>query len=310
MTRTKHDQFAKELLSGLLETVGIPRTEVKVTSEIRGIDLLFVPLPEKAAERAKLGLLGRIAAATCLIEPYRNPPAHLEIRTCQMRLFIQHGEHLREAKRNKQKLREADYEMLWVVGPTISKAILADFKADPCEDWGKGVYFLGIGEHTALVAVHQLKPTRDTLWLRVLGRGKIQKKAIDEVLALPKDDPLRNLALELVASWTIRTEQQSDLSPEDQEQLMNVSSAYLEWKQQTLQEGELRGRELGRQEGQQEGELRGQRGILLKQMTRKFGSLSAQVVSQIQAIDNTEKLEQLAEALIDTPNLQTFLQNL
>jgi Domain of unknown function (DUF4351) len=306
MTRTKHDQFAKELLSGLLETVGIPRTEVKVTSEIRGIDLLFVPLSEKAAERKKLGLLGRIAATACLIEPNRNPPAHPEIRNCQMRLFIQHGEHLREAKRNKQKLREADYEMLWVVGPTISKAILADFKADSSEDWGKGVYFLGVGEHTALVAVHQLKTTRDTLWLRILGRGKIQKKAIDEVLALPKDDPLRNLALELITSWQIRTEKQADLSPEDQEIIMNVSSAYAEWKQQTLLEGELRGRELG----QHEGELRGQRGILLKQMTRKFGSLSAQVVSQVQAIDSTEKLEQLAEALIDAPDLQTFLQNL
>jgi hypothetical protein len=39
-----------------------------------------------------------------------------------------------------------------------------------------------------------------------LGKGKIQKQAIDEVLSLPKDDPLRNLVLELIASWTTRTE--------------------------------------------------------------------------------------------------------
>jgi hypothetical protein len=305
MTRTRHDQFSKELLAGLLGSIGIARTEVEVSSEVRSIDLLFVPLPEKAAERAKLGLLGRIAASTCLIEPYRNPPAHPEIRNCQMRLFIQHGEHLREAKRNRQKLREPDYEMVWVVGPTVSKAILADFKADPSEDWGKGVYFLGVGEHTALVAVHQLAPTRDTLWLRILGKGKIQKKAIDEVLALPKEDPLRNLALELVASWTIRTEQQSDLSPEDQEQLMNVSSAYTEWKQKTLQEGRLEGEIRGRQEGRQEAA----REILLQLLAHKFGSLSAQVVSRIQAIDNTEKLEQLPKALFDAPDLQSFLQN-
>ncbi len=64
---------------------------------------------------------------------------------------------------------------VWVVDSTISKRILTDFKADPSEEWGKGVYFLGVGEHTALVAVHQLKPTRDTLWLRILGKGKIQK---------------------------------------------------------------------------------------------------------------------------------------
>jgi Domain of unknown function (DUF4351) len=160
------------------------------------------------------------------------------------------------------------------------------------------VYFLGVGEHTALVAVHQLAPTRDTLWLRILGKGKIQKRAIDEVLALPKDDPLRNLALELVASWTIRTEQQSDLSPEEEEQLMNVSSAYTEWKQKTLQEGRLE----GRQEAARE--------ILLQLLAHKFGPLSAQVVSQIQSIDNTEKLEQLPKALFDAPDLQGFLQNL
>jgi hypothetical protein len=298
MSRKHHDQFAKELLSGLLETVGTARTEVEVTSEVRSIDLLFVPLPEKAADREKLGLLGRMAATACLIEPYRNPPAHLEIRNCQMRLFIQHSAHLREAKRKKQKLREADYEMLWVVGPTVSKTILADFRAEETQEWGNGVYFLGKGEHTALVAVHKLVLGRDTLWLRILGKGKTQKRAVDEVLALPKDDPLRNLALELVASWTIRTEQQSDLSPEEQQIIMNVSSAYAEWKQQTLQEGELRGRQAAARE------------ILLQLLAHKFGSLSAQVISQIQAIADTEKLEQLPKALFDAPDLQSFLQNL
>jgi hypothetical protein len=51
MSRTPHDQFAKELLAGLLETVGLAQTEVNVTSEVRRIDLLFVPLPEKAEFR-------------------------------------------------------------------------------------------------------------------------------------------------------------------------------------------------------------------------------------------------------------------
>jgi hypothetical protein len=298
MTRTKHDQFAKELLSGLLETVGTPSKAVQVTSEVREIDLLFVPLPEKAAEREKLGLLGRIAATACLIEPYRNAPGNEDILNCIMHLVIQRGERQRKANREKQTLNEDDYEMLWVVGPTISQAVLAAFGAQPAEGWGSGVYYAVSGLRTFLIAAHQLVPTRDTLWLRILGKGKIQKQAIDEVLALPKDDPLRNLALELIASWKIRTEKLEDLSQEDRELIMNVSSAYAEWKEQTLQEGELRG------------ELRGQRGILLKQMTRKFGSLSAQVVSQIQVIDSTEKLEQLAESLIDVPDLQAFLQNL
>jgi len=68
MSRIRHDQFAKELLAGLLETVGKPQTEVNVTSEVRRIDLLFVPLPEKGEFRQRLG---RIAATACLIEPYK-----------------------------------------------------------------------------------------------------------------------------------------------------------------------------------------------------------------------------------------------
>jgi hypothetical protein len=157
-----------------------------------------------------------------------------------------------------------------------------------------------------IIAAHQLAPTKDTLWLRILGKGKIQKRAIDEVLALPIDDPMRNLALKLINQWRISVEQSQDLSPDEQEQLMNFSPAYIAWEEQTLQKG--------RQEGRQEGELRGRqeaaREILLQLLTHKFGSLSAQVVSQIQAIDSTEKLEQLPKALFDAPNLQAFLQSL
>lgn len=77
-----------------------------------------------------------------------------------------------------------------------------------------------------------------------------------------------------------------------------------------FQEGVEEGVEQGRQEGELRGELKGQREILLRQLTRKFGPLDAQVVSQVQAISATEKLAQLAEALIDVPDLQAFLQNL
>jgi predicted transposase/invertase (TIGR01784 family) len=80
--------------------------------------------------------------------------------------------------------------------------------------------------------------------------------------------------------------------------------------QEGVEEGVEKGRQEGRQEGELRGEIRGQREMLLQFMTLKFGSLSAQVVSQIQAINSTEKLQQLADAIIHSPDLQTFLQNL
>jgi predicted transposase/invertase (TIGR01784 family) len=77
-----------------------------------------------------------------------------------------------------------------------------------------------------------------------------------------------------------------------------------------FQEGVEEGVEQGRQEGELMGRQAAARKILLELLTHKFGLLSAQVVSQIQAIDKTEKLEQLPKAVMDAPNLQAFLQNL
>jgi predicted transposase/invertase (TIGR01784 family) len=64
------------------------------------------------------------------------------------------------------------------------------------------------------------------------------------------------------------------------------------------------------QEGVEQGRQAAAREILLQLLTHKFGSLSTKIVSQIQTIDSTEKLEQLPKVLFDAPDLQAFLQNL
>jgi hypothetical protein len=300
VSRIRHDQFAKELLAGLLETVGRPQTEVNVTSEVRRIDLLFVPLPEKVEFRQRLGLLGRIAATACLIEPYRNPPTEEEIRACLLKLFIQHGERQREARRARQTLQRDDYELLWVLSPTLSESLLEDFEVKRKDDWEPGIYWLSRPLRTALVAVHQLPAGRETLWLRILGRGQVQQQAIEEVLALVENDPLRELALRLLTSWKIRAQQQEQLSAEEQELIMNLSSAYLEWEQKTRQEG----LQVGLQQGLQLGERR----MLLALLTERFGPLPQTLIARIEAITEASHLEDLAKALLRTPDLQSFEQ--
>jgi hypothetical protein len=316
MSRTRHDRFAKELLAGLLETVGLAQTEVNVTSEVRRIDLLFVPLPEKAEFGQRLGVLGRIAVAACLIEPYRNPPTAAEIRACALKLFIQHGERQRQARRAQQDVPEADYELLWVLSPTLSEALLRAFGAKRADAWEPGIYWTDAGWRTVLVAVHQLPTGRETLWLRILGRGRVQQQAIEEVLALDENDPLRELALRLLTSWKIRAQQEEELSAEEQELLMNLSSAYLEWEQKTrqagLQEGLQQGLQMGLQQGlqvgRQEGLQEGERRMLLGLLTERFGPLPQPLVARIEAITEASHLEQLAKALLRTPDLQSFEQ--
>nr|WP_199318410.1 DUF4351 domain-containing protein [Leptolyngbya sp. FACHB-541] len=87
-------------------------------------------------------------------------------------------------------------------------------------------------------------------------------------------------------------------------QIMRWDMAVLQespWYQEILKEGERIGRQEGRQE---EG-----RSLILKQLTRRMGTLPPTVVTQIQSL-TLEQLETLGEALLDfstLADLETWL---
>ncbi len=110
------------------------------------------------------------------------------------------------------------------------------------KNWPSGVYFLGEEFSTTIVVIHQLPRTSETLWLRILGKGTVQKQAINELAALPADDPLRVNTLELLYNLRTILEANQPLELEDQELIMELSPLYLgrldEAVQQWVQQGE------------------------------------------------------------------------
>jgi hypothetical protein len=84
---------------------------------------------------------------------------------------------------------------------------------------------------------------------RLLGRGKTQQQAINEVIAFDERDPRRSSILKLLANWKISIEIMGQVS-EEKELMMALSQAYLEWEQKT----EQRGLEKGLQQGVAQGE--------------------------------------------------------
>jgi hypothetical protein len=111
------------------------------------------------------------------------------------------------------------------------------------EEWGKGVYFSPSLFKTGIVAIHQLPVNEETLWLRVLGKGGTQKRAVEELVQLPEGNPFQENLLEILANWRQSLELRDNLSTEEQEDIMNLSPAYLkqreEWKQEGIQRGSL-----------------------------------------------------------------------
>jgi hypothetical protein len=199
MTRFPYDQFAKDYLKELLTPLGQVETSRDVAGEVREVDVWFTPSSTPTSAAQALGLLGRFATTPSIFEPFRNAVTSSQIRSCIGKLFDVHADLERQAKRENTRINEADLTKLWILTPTASPLLLEAFKATPDqENWLSGVYLLGEGFKTAIVVIHQLPRTRETLWLRILGKGTVQTQAINELTALPEDNPLRVNALELL----------------------------------------------------------------------------------------------------------------
>ncbi len=287
MTRTPHDQFAKQCMSGFLEPFGKPLVSREITSEVRQVDVWFEPNPASTAEaRQVLGLLGRMVQGPCLIEPFRNPIQAVDVRGCMGKLFDVEIELLRQAKRQETPLSETDLPRLWILTPTVSKSVWQGLGAVEKEDWSKGMYFLAAHLGCALVCIHQLPVSADTLWLRLLGRGTVQSQAVTELVALPAEHPFRRHTLEQLANLRVSLQARQNLNKDERGLIMSLSPVYERWKEETL----LKGREEGKQE------------LLEAALASRFGAVDAEMASLIPTMAQLPDTE-LAGLMLQLANL-------
>ena len=136
----------------------------------------------------------------------------------------------------------------------------------------RGVYFLGDHLRTALVVIHQLPRTEETLWLRILGKGTAQKQAISELAALSTNHPLRANALLLLTNLQANLQQSENLDQEERELIMELSPLVVQWREEALREGEQRGIQ------------QGQRRVVENLLRFRFGSLDNQLAAIIKPV--------------------------
>ena len=272
MTIFPYDIFAKDYFKELLSPLGSVETSKDVAGEIRKIDIYFVPNAYSQIDKAILGLLGRFAETKALIEPFRNPPTKSEVRSCSTKLFDTCARFEREAKRNNTSIDEESLPWLWILSPTASKDFLDGFGGVLDDKWGNGIYFFNDSWRGAIVAIHQLPVTPETLWLRLLGKGKVQQRAIEEVQALDINNPLRGKAIDLLANLKITLELNQSLDIEDRELVMQLSPIY----EQRLVEAT--------QQGRQEGEINERRAIIENLLRVRFGTEEPQLFSIIEPL--------------------------
>ncbi|HLP90855.1 MAG TPA: DUF4351 domain-containing protein [Nostocaceae cyanobacterium] len=278
MTRFIHDQFSKDYLEELLKPFGTVQAPSRVAGEVREIDLLFSPFTEVNPNLQTLGLLGKFASTLAIFEPYRNPVSKEEICDCLLKLLEVRGDVQRKANREETKPSDAELPKLWILTPTASNSIISGFNATIKENDSPGIYYLGEHLRTAIVVIHQLPRTPETLWLRVLGRGKVQKQAIDELEQLSVNHPFRRVALELLYNLQRNLRFTENPESEDREIIMRLAPLYQQDREQAKLEGEQK--------------------LIIRQLNRRFGEIEEELINRVKKL-SAEQLEVLGEDLFD-----------
>jgi hypothetical protein len=253
MTKFPYDEFAKDFLATLLSPFGEVEPSYKIAAEVREVDVYFIPADNNFVRvggasssvganlenRNALGLLDKCTDTPVVIEPFRNSVSVSQIRACMSKLYDLHADIYRATKREKQpEPKDEQLPTLWILTPTLSDNILTSLGATSDTDRGEGVYLLPSAQKTGIVVIHRLPRTSETLWFRLLGKDGVQKRAIEEVVQLPKGHPYRQNTLELLGNLKVTLEARTTIQPEDRDLIMQLSPLYLEQIQAAKQEGE------------------------------------------------------------------------
>jgi hypothetical protein len=298
MTRFIHDQFAKDYLEELLKPFGEVQAASQVAGEIREIDVLFTPFPNQTTNTELLGLLGKLATTPAIFEPFRNPASTEEICDCLLKSLEVRSALRRAAKREQTTKVKIEIPKLWILTPTASRNIISGFSGITKPDSLPGIYYLAKSLQAAIVVIHQLPQTQETLWLRLLGRGTVQKRAIDELAALPLNQPYVKITLELLYNLQKNLKINQSSQTEDQELIMRLAPLYQQ------------DRELAKQEGLQEG-LQKEKRLIIRLLNRRIGEIDSLLIQKVQEL-TVEKLEELGETLLDftsVTDLETWLEH-
>ncbi|MEJ1936605.1 hypothetical protein WDZ92_40960 [Nostoc sp. NIES-2111] len=192
--------------------------------EQRRAIVLFFPNLNALSHNIELGLLTSIIVNDCSLEIYCDPIDESDVLDGLRKLFSVFSVLQSQAEREGKTLDEDELPKLWLLVPSVTVDLLNGFGAHLNPGWPCGVYFMAEAFKVAIVAINELAVTRETLWLRLLGRGETQRQAIDELLALPVNNLLRQKILRLINHWhTALVQNLDDLTPDEQELVINLS---------------------------------------------------------------------------------------
>ena len=240
------DQLAKKVGKEALDASGPTIVQYEISRDAQHADLRHVPDPARNEERARLGLLGRIASTLCLIEIYGHAPSGAEIRGCLGKHFVHWDECERKARAQNKRRKERNLPSepfveprLWIIAATISVPLLRKPEVTTMPGWPAGVHFHGDDLfRVGIVVADQLPRDRSTLLVRIMAAGPALPDAVADLAALPKNAHERAVAEQILVHLRHVIEKKPGRTPEEEEFIVRMHGTWEDARQEGRTEGE------------------------------------------------------------------------
>jgi hypothetical protein len=276
--RHRHDHLTKRLLRRTLETDGAFTPEMEVSPDAQRFDGYFVPHKKRAARRRDL--LDRLTVRPCAFEAFRGAPSARELEGCCRKLL--NARHVVDLAKPRRPLPS-----VWILCAGNPQAGLAHISAVPKRGFMRGVYAASPVLHAGLVVLTQLPETRDTLILRLMGKGRTLRRALAELERLPEDARERQVALPVLLEYRGEVVESRTRTAEDEEFLMDTQDIVERLKDEGRAEGLAKGIAKGLAKGRHED--------LLTIYRTRFGAVPRKVRAAIERTSDNAVLAKWVE---------------
>jgi hypothetical protein len=185
----------------------------------------------------------------------------------------------------------------WILSSGKPSSAIAGLRFRPSR-LGKGIYDGPPLTRTTIIAINELPRTQDTLLVRILGAGRTLRQAIADLRALPKDDPMRRLAVRILVQ--LRLEIPTDPAKQtqnDREFLMTLREVdrYLKQLHKT---GLEKGREEGLEQGLEQGRAEALAGAVLDVYRLRFGAPPPALTAAVKGAADYAELKRWHELVV------------
>ena len=269
--RNVFDHLGRTIGLSALEPCGLTVAEQVIAPDARRADLRHEPDPARADERARLGLLGRMASILCLIEIYSGVPDEDDALACAGKLIAFRQQRRREARKKQKELEKQLGKKLpaepfvrpfgWIITAGCPVSVLSGIAAIEAAGWPRGVYFSpgvfpGLGGGGAIVpgldgaggmlrmgivVASELPRNRSTLLVRFMAAGPLLPDAIADLAALEEGAAERTVAEEILVELQHALGHKSSPTPEEEEFIVSMQGTWKEARKLGRDEGEAKG---------------------------------------------------------------------